>query len=63
MIKTILEVPNKQLNDKYLGLSSDVGRSKNKAFGYLKYRIWKRVQGWMEKAFSGGGKEILIKSV
>ena len=62
-IKQILEVPNESLNDKYLGFPSDVGRSKNGAFGYLKDRIWKRLQGWMEKALSGGGKEILIKSV
>ena len=33
-IKQILEVPNESLNDKYLGLPSDVGRSKNGAFGY-----------------------------
>jgi hypothetical protein len=59
----VLEVPNETMNDKYLGLPTDVGRSKNGAFGYLKDRIWKRVQGCMEKKFSGGGKEILIKSV
>jgi hypothetical protein len=35
-IKVILEGPNKPLNEKYLGLPSDFGRSKNRAYGYLK---------------------------
>lgn len=38
-------------------------RSKNETFAYLKDRVWKRLQGWMEKFLSSGGKEILIKSV
>jgi hypothetical protein len=62
-IKIILEVNNETLKDKYLGLPSDVGRTKNGTFGYIKDRVWKRLQGWMEKTLSGGGKEILIKSV
>jgi hypothetical protein len=62
-IKAVMDVQNDTLNDKYLGLPSDVGRSKNGAFSYLKDRIWKRLQGWMERLLSGGGKEILIKSV
>jgi hypothetical protein len=55
-------VTNETLKDKYLGLPSDVGRTKNGMFGYIKDRVWKRLQGWMEKTLSGGGKEILIKS-
>jgi hypothetical protein len=62
-IKVILEVTTESLKEKYLGNPSNVGRSKNGAFRYLKDRIWKRLQGRMEKALSGGGKEILIKSV
>jgi hypothetical protein len=59
----VLDVQNETLNEKYLGLPSDVGRSKNGAFAYLRDRVWKCIQGWMEKILSGGGKEILIKSV
>lgn len=62
-MKNILNVGNESLNEKYLGLPSSVVRSKNGAFKYLKDRVWARVRGWMEKAFSAGGKEILIKSV
>ena len=62
-IKFKLEVNNETLSDKYLGMPSDVGVSKNGAFKYLKDRVWKRVQGWMEKILSTGGKEVLIKSI
>lgn len=42
---------------------SDVGRSKNGSFKFLKERIRKKVQGWLEKLLSFGDKEVLIKSV
>ena len=44
-IKDVLEVDNETLKEKYLGLPSDVGKSKNGVFGYLKDRVWKLVQG------------------
>ena len=59
-IKNILNVQNESLSEKYLGMPSDVGASTNK---YLKDRIWKRIQGWMENCLSAGGKEVLIKAV
>jgi hypothetical protein len=62
-VKNILNVPNETLNEKYLGMPSDVGRSKHGAFKYLKDRIWKRIQGWLEQLLASGGKEVLIKSV
>jgi hypothetical protein len=62
-IKGILEVQRETLNEKYLGMPSDVGRSKSGAFKYLKDRVWKKVLGWMEQLLSVGGKDILIKSV
>ena len=62
-IKNILAVHTESLSDKYLGLPSDVGRAKEGSFKYLKDRIWKKVQGWIERCLSGGGKEVLIKSV
>jgi hypothetical protein len=62
-IKEILNVQKESLNEKYLGMSSDVGSSVNGAFKYLKDRVWKRVQGWTEMCLSTGGKEVLIKSV
>jgi hypothetical protein len=62
-VKTILNVPNETLNEKYLDMPSDIRRSINGAFKYLKDRIWKRIQGWLEQLLAAGGMEVLIKSV
>jgi hypothetical protein len=62
-IKAELDVQRETLNEKYLGMPADVGRSKSGAFKYLKDRVWKKVLGWLEQLLSVGGKEILIKSV
>lgn len=62
-IKTILEVSNESLSERYLGLPTDVGKSKNKSFKYIKDRLWGKVKGWIERCMAGVGKEILIKSV
>jgi hypothetical protein len=63
VIKGEIEVQKETLNEKYLGLPSDVGRSKGNAFRYLRDKVWKKVLGWLELHLSVGGKEILIKSV
>ena len=62
-IMNLLEVHNMSLSDKYLGMPSDVGVSVSGGFKYLKDRVWKWVQGWMEQSLSTRGKEILIKAV
>jgi hypothetical protein len=48
--------------EKYLGLPIYVGRSISKTFEYLKDRLWKRIQGWLETMLSKAGKDILIKA-
>jgi hypothetical protein len=48
--------------EKYLGLPVYVGRSRSKTFEYLKDRLWKQIQGWMERMLSKAGKDILIKA-
>jgi len=62
-IKVLLDVHNEALSEKYLGMPTDVGTSSNGAFKYLKDRVWKRVQGWLEQALSAGGKEVVIKAL
>jgi hypothetical protein len=62
-IKSILDVHNVSLSEKYLGMPMDTGNASNGAFKYLKDRVWKRIQGWIEQSLSAGGKEILIKLV
>ena len=54
-MRLITKVENESLNEKYLGLPTDVGRMSNGAFKYLKDRVWNKVQGWLEKALSAGG--------
>jgi hypothetical protein len=54
-IKNVLDVQKETLSEKYLGMPSDVGKSKNGAFKYLKDRVWKKVLGWIlleERKFS-----------
>src|SRR4051812_16692582 len=62
-IKGLLNIPNETLNEKYLGMPSDIGSSKNGAFKYLKDRLWSKIHGWIEKSLSTAGKEVLVKSV
>ncbi|XP_073019495.1 uncharacterized mitochondrial protein AtMg00310-like [Primulina eburnea] len=62
-IKTCLTIPVVQGHELYLGLPTFSLRSKNIQFSYLKDKVVKKMQGWGNKIFSVGGKEVLIKSV
>ena len=41
----MVNVHNEALTERYLGLPTDVGRTKNGAFKYLKNQVWNKVQG------------------
>jgi hypothetical protein len=56
-IKGLLQVPNETLSEKYLGMPSDVGSSKNGAFKFLKDRLWSKIHGWIEKTLSMQAKK------
>ena len=62
-IKGVLQVDNEALSERHLGMPTYGGSSVMGAFSYLKDRVWKKVQGWMEQSLSAGGKEVLIKAV
>jgi hypothetical protein len=62
-IKNLFQVPEIKSHEKYLGLPSFVGRSKSMAFGVVKGRVWRRMNGWKEKFLSSAGREILLKAV
>ena len=62
-ICTIMNIMVEALDDKYLGLPSNVGMDKSDCFQFLIDRIVMKISGWKEKLLSAGGKEILLKSV
>jgi hypothetical protein len=49
VIKEELQVERETLNEKYLGMSSDVGIYKSGTFKYLRDKVWKKVFGWLEQ--------------
>ena len=60
-MKAALYISSEAYNEKYLGLPVYIGRSKKKAFTYLKDAIWNKMQGCNERTLSRQGKEILAK--
>ena len=62
-LKNVLDIKDEAYNERYLGLPVYLGRSISKAFGYLKERIWKLIQGWKEKFLPRARMEILVKAV
>jgi hypothetical protein len=62
-LKATLGIGCEALAEKYLGLPTAVGRSKEGAFKHLPERSWSKVHGWKGQGLSMEGKEILIKSV
>lgn len=42
-IERLLQVPNETLNEKYLGMPSDVGSSKNGDFKFLNDGLWSKM--------------------
>ncbi|GAA0183408.1 hypothetical protein LIER_30823 [Lithospermum erythrorhizon] len=48
---------------KYLGLPSQIERSKREVFSYITQRVEERTKGWKGRLLSQAGKEVLIKAV
>ncbi|GAA0166078.1 hypothetical protein LIER_40115 [Lithospermum erythrorhizon] len=48
---------------KYLGLPSQIGRTKKEVFRYIRLRIEERTKGWKGKLLSQAGKKVLLKSI
>jgi hypothetical protein len=49
IIKGVLEVQTGALNERYLGMPTDVGSSRGGNFKFLRDRVWAKVKGWPEK--------------
>jgi hypothetical protein len=45
-LKDVIGITSEALSEKYLGLPTVVGRSKEGAFQYLPDRSWSKVRGW-----------------
>jgi hypothetical protein len=63
MAKQVLTVDTEALSERYLGLPTVVGRSKEGCFQYINERSGMKVSGWKGQGLSKKGKEILVKSV
>jgi hypothetical protein len=60
IIKNILDINNEALNERYLGMPTDVGSSKYGTFKFLRDSVWGKIKGWLEKILTAKGKEVLI---
>jgi ribonuclease HI len=58
-----LGVHNEALQDTYLGMPTDVGRSPRATFNFLFDRVWKKMNSLSDRPLSRKGKEIMIKAV
>ena len=62
-LKQALGVSEEALSERYLGLPTVVGRSKEDCFQYITERSGAKVGGWKGQGLSKKAKEILIKSI
>ncbi|XP_057425675.1 uncharacterized protein LOC130719041 [Lotus japonicus] len=62
-LQQLLGVKAVESYDKYLGLPTIIGKSKNQIFRFVKERVWKKLKGWKERTLSRVGREVLIKAV
>lgn len=54
-------VQSYQQYEKYLDPPLVVGIAKDKAFSYIKHKVWVELQSWKQKPLSQEGKKVLIK--
>jgi hypothetical protein len=62
-LKGVIGISCEALSEKYLGLPTVVGKSKDGAFRYIPEHSWSKVHGWKGQGLSMEGKETLVKSV
>ncbi|KAL5544106.1 hypothetical protein UlMin_007890 [Ulmus minor] len=63
VICSIFGVNQVQNHELYLGIPIFSMRNKRIQFGYVRDRVIRKIQGWKEKTFLQGGREVLLKSV
>lgn len=62
-LKKSIGISEEALFERYLGVPTTVGRSKEGCFKHIRERVSSKVLGWKGQGFSKAGKEVLAKSV
>lgn len=62
-MKGVLGVSVEAFSDRYLGLSTAVGRITSGTFDHIGERSRSKMRGWSERLFACAGREVLLKSV
>ena len=62
-VKNALQIHSESWSEKYLGLPSVVGKSKEGCFKHLRECSWSKLSGWKGQALSKAAREVLVKSV
>jgi hypothetical protein len=62
-VKAKLEVQSEVLNDFYLGMPTSIGRSPTATFKFLLDKIWKHINGILDRPMSQAGNETWLKAV
>lgn len=62
-IKDIFQLNVVSRHEKYLRRPSMVGRKRTDIFNDIKLKVVSKLSNWLDKFFSSGGKEVLIKAV
>lgn len=62
-IQTYLPIKISDSIQKYLGMPTQFGRSKEQDFHFIMDKIWKKLKGWKEKCLSFEGRGVLIRAV
>jgi hypothetical protein len=63
LVKQKLNVESEALQETYLGMPTDVGRSPVNTFRYLFNRMWKQMNRCSDRPLSRKGSEVFLKSV
>jgi hypothetical protein len=62
-LKQVIGIESEALSERYLGLPTILGRSKDGCFKHLRERAWGKIKGLKGQGISKEGKSVLIKSV
>jgi hypothetical protein len=62
-LKQAIGIETEALSERYLGLPTIVGRSKEGSFKHIRERSWGKIKGLKGQGMSKEGRSILVKSI